>query len=569
MPTKQNLTGYPSIDKPWLKYYSEEAINAQTPQCTIYQNICNHNKDYPNDVALLFFGKKITYKHLFKEVNRVEKAFIAQGVKQGDNVALCAPATPEAIYVILALNKMGANANMLNPTFTAQQLTERINETEATVIFVVNELYNRVEGIIPNTCIKTVITCAAVNSLGIVVKLLKKVKNIPNTISWDKFIADGRKECILKHVSYQENVPAIMVYSSGTTGASKGIQLTNDSINATITQYEYTGFKLERQDRYFAQIPIWFSTGICVTMLVPLCLGVTVILEPMYDFEIFYQHISKYKPNFMVTAAGLVDYLRNKKEIDPAYKEFKYLVIGGEYVVPHAESVFNEWLKKNGSESQLHKGYGMCECGGTITSTNAVSNKFGAAGIPMAQVVVSAFDFETGEELTYGNRGELRVLSPCVMLGYYKNPEATAQFLKTDEQGRTWACTGDMGYVTEDGNVYVDGRISSSYSNDSGETIYLFDIERAILDVEEVRQCKTVVSEINGRKTHVAHVVLYQEKGTTDAILEQIKEVCKKKLAVNHYPRLFRLYSEALPVAPSGKLDVAKMEIEVNDLIEL
>ena len=566
---EKKLAGYPSVDKPWLKYYTDEAINAKIPECTIYQNIYNHNKDYPNDAALLFFGKKISYKKLFAEVEKVEKAFIAQGVKRGDNVALCVPATPEAIYTILALNKIGANANMLNPTFTEQQLTDRINETDASVMFVVNELYSRVEKIIPNTCIKTVITCAAVNSLGPIVKLIKQAKNIPNTLSWGKFLASGRNASTSADVSYQENVPAIMVYSSGTTGASKGIQLTNNSINATITQYEYTGFKLARQDRYFAQIPIWFSTGICVTMLVPLCLGVTVILEPIYDFEIFYQHISKYKPNFMVTAVGLVDYLRNKKEIDPAYKEFKYLVIGGEYVVPHAESVFNEWLKKNGSESQLHKGYGMCECGGTITSTNAVSNKFGTAGIPMAQVVVSAFDLETGEELTYGNRGELRVLSPCKMSGYYKHPEATAKYFKTDEQGRTWACTGDMGYIEEDGNVYVDGRISDSYVNEQGETIYLFDIERAILDVEAVRQCKTVVSEIDGKPTHVAHAVFFNDKGTTEEVISQIQTICKAKLPENHYPHLYKLHEDALPVSPSGKLNIVAMKQDTENLIHV
>ena len=169
---EKKMTGYPSIDKPWLKYYTDEAINAKIPECTIYQNIYNHNKDYPNDAALLFFGKKISYKKLFAEVEKAEKAFIAQGVKRGDNVALCVPATPEAIYTILALNKIGANANMLNPTFTEQQLTDRINETDASVMFVVNELYSRVEKIIPNTCIKTVITCAAVNSLGSIVKLI-------------------------------------------------------------------------------------------------------------------------------------------------------------------------------------------------------------------------------------------------------------------------------------------------------------------------------------------------------------------------------------------------------------
>ena len=564
---EKKMTGYPSIDKPWLKYYTVEAINAQIPKCTIYQNILNHNKDFPNDIALLFFGKKITYRKLFSEIEKVENALIAQGVKQGDNVVLCVPATPESIYTILALNKIGANANMLNPTFTEQQLTDRINETEASVMFVVNELYNRVEQIIPNTCIKTIITCAAVNSLGTIVKLIKKAKNIPCTLSWSRFLASGNKTPAKTAEQYRENIPAITVYSSGTTGASKGIQLTNDSINATITQYEYAGFKLSRQERYFAQIPIWFSTGICVTMLVPLCLGVTVILEPIYDFEIFYQHISKYKPNFLVTAVGLVDFLRNKKEIDPAYKAFKYLVIGGEYVTPHAEKVFNQWLKSNGSESQLHKGYGMCECGGTITSTNAVSNKFGSAGIPMAQVVVSAFDLETGEELTYGNRGELRVLSPCKMSGYFKKPEATAQYFKTDDQGRVWACTGDMGYIDEDGNVYVDGRINDSYVNEQGETIYLFDIERTILAVEDVRQCKVVVSEVCGRKTHVAHTVFYPGKGSTTEIISQIKDICKYKLPGNHHPHLFKLHEDALPISPSGKLNTEKMKNDVLDLI--
>ena len=131
------LTGYPSIDKPWMKFYQKDTILSEVPECTVYQNLYNHNKDYPNDIALMYFGKKITYAQLFAEVENTAKAFAAQGVKSGDNVALCVPATPETMYAILALNKLGANANMLNPTFTAQQLTDRINETDA-----VNELHD-------------------------------------------------------------------------------------------------------------------------------------------------------------------------------------------------------------------------------------------------------------------------------------------------------------------------------------------------------------------------------------------------------------------------------------------
>ena len=569
MMEEKELTGYPSIDKPWLKYYSEEAIRADVPKGTIFQNIYDHNRAYPQDVALLYFGKKITYRQLFREIEKAEKAFLACGVRRGDNVALCVPATPEAIYAILALNKIGANANMLNPTFTQQQLTDRINDTEAALLLVVGELYAQLEDVIPQTKIKTVISYPAVNSLGPLVKFMKKARDIPHTIPWNQFIAMGRNTSPFAPAPYEKDVPAIMVYSSGTTGASKGIQLTNDGINATITQYEYAGFVMSRQDRYFAQVPIWFSTGIAATMLVPLCLGVTVILEPLYDFELFYQHISKYKPNFMVTAVGLVDYLRNKKEIDPAYKEFKYLAIGGEYVVPHAEVEFNNWLKENGCSSALQKGYGMCECGGTVTATHPQSNKIGSVGIPLANVTVSAFDLVTGKELKYGQRGEIRVLSPCRMKEYYKRPDATSDYFRTDENGNVWACTGDMGYVSEDGNIYVDGRINDSYIDEQGNTIYLFDIERSILEVEAVRQCKVVVSEIDGKQTHVAHVVFSLGKGTAENIMEQVKSVCAKKLPANHQPQLLKLYSDALPVAPSGKLNTAKMKADTQDLISI
>ena len=124
MSREKELTGYPSIDKPWLKYYSEEAINAVPPKCSIYENIYDANLEYLSETALLYYGKKITYKKLFQEVDKAAKAFVQYGVKYGDNVAICMPATPETMYAILALNKIGANANMLNPTFTEEQLTD-------------------------------------------------------------------------------------------------------------------------------------------------------------------------------------------------------------------------------------------------------------------------------------------------------------------------------------------------------------------------------------------------------------------------------------------------------------
>lgn len=563
----KNLTGYPSIDKPWLKYYSEEAIHAPLPECTVWENIYKNNKMHLTDIALLYFGKKLSYRQLFTEIEKTARALAFLGVKNGENVAIYMPAVPETIYTILALNKLGANAGMINPTFSEKQMTDRINEMNAAVMVVVNELYATVQNVIPKTTIKHVVTCPAVNSLGRFVRLVKKVKPIPETISWNTFIRQAQSTSYTT-AAYEKNKPAIMVFSSGTTGASKGIQLTNDGINATACEYEHGGFGFQRQEIFFAQVPIWFSTGISVTMLVPLIHGVTVILEPVYDFELFHKHILKYKPNFLVTATGLLDYLMNSQPKAEAYRHFKYLVAGGEYVSPSAEQKYNQWLLDNQSAQVLHKGYGMCECGGTVTSTNKQSNVIGAAGIPLPHVTVAAFDLETGEEKRYGERGEIRVLSPCRMRGYYKKPAETANYFHTDENGNTWCRTGDMGYVAEDGNVYVSGRISDSYVNPDGKTVYLFDIERAVLDIPQIRQCKAVAHEINGKMTHICHIVLV-DNADQEETLRAVKNHCAQTLNPEHQPELIRLYCKALPVAPSGKLNMNEMKKNTDNLIHL
>ncbi len=567
MTTEKKLTGYPSIDKPWLKYYTEEAINAVAPECSIYENIYNSNKNYLSDVALMFFGKKITYKTLFEEIEKTAKAFVSSGVKCEDSVVICAPAMPETIYSILALNKIGANAVMINPLFTEEQLVARIKETEANLLIVANELYTRVENVISKTNIKTVVSCPAVNSLGAIVKIIKKVKKIPNTITYNDFIKNGKKTTV-NNAKYKPNRPAIMVYSSGTTGASKGIQLTNDSINNTIIEGVQIGFDWQRSDRWFSQIPLWFSTGICAQTLVPLKYGITIILEPIYDFEVLHEHINKYKPNFMITAGSFLEFLALKYPNDEAYKEFKFLCVGGEYVTASAEKKYNEWLKSNGNEYGLFKGYGMCECGGSVTASSPKSNVIGSAGTPTPRVVVSAFDLKSGEELKYGERGEIRVLTKSRMLGYFNNQVETNKYFKEDKNGDIWCCTGDMGYVKEDGSVYVDGRISSSYKNEIGETIYLFDIERAVMDNENVRQCKAVASDVKGKKTHVAHIAL-SDNVNKDRVLKEIKKYCDNKLAQNHSLKYVKIYDSALPVSGSQKLDITGMENDTSDLIEI
>ena len=110
------ISGYPSIDKPWLKYYSSEALHAQPASCTVYQNIYQHNKEHLSETALEYFGVKITFSKLFEHVEACAKALLSNGVRAGDCVTLCTAGTPEAVYIVLACSKIGALANFVNPS---------------------------------------------------------------------------------------------------------------------------------------------------------------------------------------------------------------------------------------------------------------------------------------------------------------------------------------------------------------------------------------------------------------------------------------------------------------------
>lgn len=135
------ISGYPSIDKPWLKYYSSEALHAQPASCTVYQNIYQHNKEHLTETALEYFGVKITFSKLFEHVEACAKALLSNGVRAGDCVTLCTAGTPEAVYIVLACSKIAQLANFVIPCFQPAQIRDRINETNAAFLFVLDKLY--------------------------------------------------------------------------------------------------------------------------------------------------------------------------------------------------------------------------------------------------------------------------------------------------------------------------------------------------------------------------------------------------------------------------------------------
>lgn len=493
----------------------------------------------------------------------VAQALIREGVRRGDNVILLMSSCPELVYLLLALNKIGAVANMINPLFTEEQIKDRVNDTDANLMFVLDQLHRLTEHIFNDLCIKKMVVVPITNSMPIMtkhiagIKLHKKIDYNNKMIRWNDFLRYGESVTI-DPVNASE-LPAIVVYSSGTTGASKGIVLTNKGINTTIAHYEYTGFEYERHYSFLQIVPVWFSTGTVVCLLLPLCLGVEVIIEPVFNERNFTKDIIKYQPNMVMGATSLwihfFDYIKSKK-IDLSY--MKYPITGGEKILPHTEEELNNILNERGCRCHLVTGYGMCELGSTASSTSMEHYKYGSAGYPIKGVTIAAFDTVTDKECKFNERGEIRVLTPARMKEYYKRPDATEKFFWKDLEGREWGCTGDVGYVDEDGFVFVEGRATDYFTTASNERIFNFDIENIILKIESVAQCEVVGRKNpNGYEEPFAFVIL-KENVDASTVIDEINKICNRELKPEQVPVKIKVINE-FPVKPSGKRNMEQL----------
>ncbi len=564
-------TGYPSIDKPWLQFYTEEELSKGSVYSTIYERLYENNIKYINDIALVYFGHKITYNELFDNIELCKAALISNGIKSGDRVALLMSATPELLYVVFALCRIGAVANLISPLFTEEQIINRTNESDAKIMFVLDQLFDKVSHAMTKLYIKKYVIVHMTDSMSGITKFMaakkinKDIKYSNKVIKWNDFL----KVDLVKNedFAYQPDYPLIMVYSSGSTGASKGIVLTNDGINATISHYSNANFSFKRGDSFLQIVPTWFSTGIVLSIMMPICLGITVILEPIFSGESFSNDIKKYQPNMTLGATSLWLYVLSDTKMERVdLSNFTYPITGGKQVLPETEIAINDFLKSHGCNTSLIKGYGMCELGSTVLTSSPIHSKLSSAGYPISHVIVSAFN-KKNEELKYNERGEIRVVSPSHMKKYFKNKKSTEKFFYTDKKGLVWGKTGDIGYVDEDGDVYILGRATDSFISKGGKTIYNFDIEAVIRDDYCVKDCEVVGVSKNSYEIPVAYIIRATDCTLSDdELIIRLNNICKEKLETELIPRGYKVVND-FPMKNNGKRNMEAIKQNVNGIV--
>lgn len=572
----EKRSGYPTIDKPWYVNYNKNELEKEIQKKTVFQEVYDNNIKFQNDLALEFFGSKINYSTFFKNIEMTAKAFKEYGIKKGDFVTICAAGIPETVYSFYALSKIGAVANMIAPHFEKKDLIARISDCESDTLIIMDEFYPELKEAIKGSRIKNIIILPTLNSsmLRFITKTYR-IDSFSNELYWNQFIKDGRKQKETETISYEKDLPLTMVYSSGTTGASKGILLSNDSFQNSIQSYPASGVDISRGQKFYQIIPPWYSTGLSTSIHLPLSYGTSVFMDPRFERDIFVRNIIKAKPNYCVAPTSMYEGFLDEKLVgNKNLSFFNYPFEGGEPLSNEVASKIEKVFKEHGSNAQLRVAYGQCECGAAITTqTQKAENTRGSVGIPLPGVTIGIFD-EQFNELKYYERGQILANTPCSMIGYYKNEEATKEYFHIDKNGIKWNCTGDIGYIDEKGNLFVQGR-ATDYSIIDNEKIYNFDIENILMELDEIKMCDVLEFDNNGTKELAAHIIF------TDKVQKEIEEnpeyLEEKLFEIKQYiyertnnekmvPHRFKI-RKSFPYAKSGKRDVSKIKEEKDGFI--
>ena len=497
---QNNVKAKPSQEKVWLKYLPEECRNAVIPEQTIYDYIKEVCQSRPNGKAIYYYGTSVTYGEMLKKIDQAAEAYYALGVREGDYVSFLTVTLPEAIYSMYGLNKIGAVGNFIDPRMDVQRILDAIEGVKSKVLVTIDLAWPKVAWLRNKLKQDYIVSISANDSLSLIAKAYRALttKDKPQVpydgktvLRWKDLMAQGKGGA--KQVAFKKDSVATITYTGGTTGTPKGVMLTNDGMNCMAQSFAFSGVDYQHGERFLEIMPIFASYGVGCGIHMPFAMRQENVIIPKFTPDELGALIKKYRPNHMMGVPSFYERIMHSKDLwDMDLSFLKTTGCGGDTMNPGLEERFNKFMKEKGGLYNLSQGYGLSEMTGAATCCYSHVYKDDSSGIPLFCNSVGIFDPETGEELDYGKEGEVCLTGRGMMLGYHNNPEETDKIIRTHADGTKWIHSGDIGYMDEDGFLYIRGRIKQIIIKFDGHKVFPVQIEGIINRHKAVAACTVV-----------------------------------------------------------------------------
>ena len=522
--TTSNTPIYASQARPWLKFYDQKYIDQTMPACTAFELVCRQNKNRLGETALEYYGRKFTYADFIVNVKKTAAALRAAGLKKGDIATVVSVMTPEIIFAFYAADMIGATLNLVDPRYSVEGIREYIEEVDSHLLICLNVVYERCHQAAKRTHVEHVVVLSPADSLPLPLALGYKIKNLDknkyhsNVIHWKQFLAAGKDESIAAE-PYDPEHACVVVHTGGTTGSPKGVMLTHSALCAQVG-ISSSIFPVQPDDVFLSVLPLSHTYECSIGMIYPFSMGaqvvyldrpptasalmpalravrpsvmliVPLIIEKIYRLQV----LAKFKSTGFWRTLYKIGFMRRylhrvagKKLLKLFGGRLRFLGIGGAKLDGDAEKFLLE------AKVPYAIGYGLTETAPLLAGAAPSQVRLGSTG-PQAP----------GVELRLENinpdtrQGEIVAHSPSVMLGYFKNPEATKEVFTADG----WFRTGDLGEFDKDGWLYIKGRLKNMIVGPGGENIYPEDIETVLNS--HVYIADSIVTEQQGRLVALVH----------------------------------------------------------------
>lgn len=556
---------------PWKDNLGDLPMHLEYFEGTMFEAVKKIAEQYPNNVAFDFMGKKTTYKKLIEQIEICAKALKTIGVREGDRVTIAMPNCPQAIYLFYAVNLVGGIANMIHPLSAEKEIEFYLNESGSVTAITLDQFYHKFEHVRSNTKVVNIIIASIKDELsqpikaGYMLTSGRKIAKIPDdapVIRWNEFMKLS-KHCFYDYkVEKKADDSAVILYSGGTTGMTKGIVLTNKNFNALGQQVIAANPMFRPGDKMLSAMPIFHGFGLGVCIHTMLSQGGRCILVPRFTPKSYAKDLVKNRCNFIAGVPTLYEALLRLPGMEKADLScLKGVFSGGDSLSIELKKKLDKFLYDHKAVIQVREGYGTTETVTACCLTPSHMAKEGSIGLPFPDTYIKIVEPDTDKELPYGEEGEILLAGPTVMKEYMDHPEETAKTLRTHDDGLTWVYTGDLGTMDEQGFVYFKGRAKRMIVT-SGYNVYPAQLEN-ILDAHELVQMSCVIGVPDPYKMQKvkAFVKLVPEAKADEETKQILLDYCRENIAKYAMPYDIS-FKDDMPKTLVGKVAYRVLEEE-------